>query len=116
MDEDATILFLDRFAVRVARVIAFRNTVNVSGKIYSERQRGGVPFLLRNLIVVGFRSAGRLQRRPLVCFDHLEYFLISRVAAERIQIRVVLDPSAPQFVTGVRKQPFQQIKSLIYVA
>ena len=74
------------------------------------------PFLLRNLIVGGFRSAGRLQRRPLVCFDHLDYLLISRVAAERIQIRVVLDPSAPQFVTGVRKQPFQQIKSLIYVA
>ena len=79
-------------------------------------QRGGVPFLPRNLIVVGFQSAGRLQRRPSVCFDHLEYLLISRVAAERIQIRVVLDPAAPQFVTCVRKQPFQQIKSVIYIA
>jgi hypothetical protein len=47
--------------------------------------------------------------------DELEYFLITWMASERIQLRIILGPIL-LFVTEVWETSFQQIESLVDVA
>ena len=85
--------------------------------------------LARHRDVLLFRHAARITESCLECIrvsagvdkgrdqrssvDYFEYFLIPRMVAEGVKVGVVFDPSMLQLVTGVGKQAFQQIESLV---